>query len=113
MRLRRSSTTPGSDDGRRPFKITHPFHPLNGKELELVTYRHNWGEDRVYFYAGQNDLVSVPARWTDVLAPDPFVSVASGRALFRTGELKKLVTLITELDQSLVDQTAKTTPEDR
>ena len=63
MRLRTPSTTPGSDLGRRTFKITHPFHPLNGKELELVTDRHNWGEDRVYFYADQDDLVSVPARW--------------------------------------------------
>ncbi len=108
--MRTPSTTPRSDAGGRTFKITHPFHPLNGRELELVTYRHNWGEDRVYFYGEQNELVSVPARWTDVLAPDPFVSIASGRALFRTAELKRLVALINEMDQPLVDQAARTTP---
>ena len=80
-----------------------------------MTYRHNWGEDRVYFYSGKNELVAVPARWTDVLAPDPFVSVASGRAHFRTDELKKLVALLNELDQPLGDQatqSTKTTPKD-
>ena len=112
MRLRASSTTPRSDAERRVFKITHPFHPLNGKELELVTYRQNWGEDRVYFYSEKNELVSVPARWTDVLAPDPFVSVASGRALFRTDELKRLVAMLNELEPPLVDPAAKSTVKD-
>ena len=102
--LRTPSTAPRSDAERRTFRITHPFHPLSGKELELVTYRHNWGEDRVYFYSEQSQLISIPARWTDVLAPDPFVSVAAGRALFRTTELKKLVALVDEFDQSNVDQ---------
>ncbi|HIG28594.1 MAG TPA: hypothetical protein EYQ50_12665 [Verrucomicrobiales bacterium] len=110
MRLPTSSTTPRRDAEKRIFKITHPFHPLKGKVLEIVTYRRNWDEDRIYFYERKNELVSVSASWTDILAPDPFVSVASGRALFRTGELKRLVALINELDQPLVDQATKLIP---
>ncbi len=70
------------------------------------------GEDQVYLYSDQNELVSIPARWTDVLAPDPFVSVAAGRALFRTDELNKLVALLIELDQPLVGPATKSTPKD-
>jgi transposase len=43
--------------------VTHPFHPLHGREFSLVTYRHNWGENRVYFHQGEffdpEDLVQV------------------------------------------------------
>jgi hypothetical protein len=28
--------------------VTHPFHPLCGQDFEFVTYRQNWGEDRVH-----------------------------------------------------------------
>jgi hypothetical protein len=45
----------------------------------LVTYRHNWGENRVYFCDGQGRLKAVPAEWTDVFPPDPFIVIAGGR----------------------------------
>lgn len=64
-----------------------------------MTYRHNWGEDRVYFYNAEDELKSVPVQWTDVLEPDRFVAASSGRALFRTTELMELVLLLDELDQ--------------
>ena len=32
------------------FRVTHPFHPLLNQELELVSYRQSWGEERVYYY---------------------------------------------------------------
>jgi hypothetical protein len=47
----------------------------------------NWADDRVYGYDAQGDLVSLPAAWTDLVAQDPFVVVAAGRAPFRTVEL--------------------------
>ena len=25
--------------------MTHPFHPLAGRDFEFVAYRQNWGED--------------------------------------------------------------------
>jgi hypothetical protein len=62
-----------------------------------VTYRHNWGEDRVYFHNAEGRWTSIPAAWTTVLPEDPFVIVAAGRCLFRYGELLKLVDLVARL----------------
>ena len=62
--------------------MTHPFHPLYGRDFEFVAHRHNWGEDRVHLHDENGKLFSLPAGWTDVAAPDPFVVVAAGRCPF-------------------------------
>lgn len=77
--------------------MTHPFHPLFGKELELVTYRHNWGEDRVYFCDASGRLHALPASWTSVWAQDPFVVAAAGRSPFRLEDLRELADLVARL----------------
>ena len=59
-----------------------------------MTYRHNWGEDRVYFHDDQGKLSSVPARWTSIFPVDPFVSVAAGRSAFRLKDLMELSRLL-------------------
>jgi len=63
----------------------------------LVTFRHNWGEDRVCFYNPEGCLSSIPACWTTVVAEDPFVTVAGGRCFFRYEDLVKLVELVEKL----------------
>jgi uncharacterized protein DUF5372 len=62
--------------------------------LKLVTYRHNWSEDRVYFHDHSGRLCSIPAGWTTIMEADPFVTVAAGRCLFRYEDLLKLVDLL-------------------
>ncbi len=52
------SNTPQSNYHIRSFKVTHPFHPLLGKKYDLVTYRHNWGENRVYFHDKNRGLIN-------------------------------------------------------
>jgi hypothetical protein len=47
--------------------VTHPFHPLSGRDFEFVVYRQNWGEDRVHLRDESGQLFSVPAGWTDVV----------------------------------------------
>jgi hypothetical protein len=74
--------------------VIHPHHPLRGQSFGLVTYRHNWGEDRVYFHDGNGVLRSIPACWTTILPADPFVVVAAGRSLFRFEDLLKLADLV-------------------
>ncbi|MGO9975990.1 MAG: DUF5372 family protein, partial [Solirubrobacteraceae bacterium] len=39
-----SSNTPGRADPQR-VRVTHPFHPLCGREFEFVRQKKNWGED--------------------------------------------------------------------
>jgi Family of unknown function (DUF5372) len=88
------STTPDASSESRRFRITHPFHPWSGQEFELVTYLQTWGEHRVYFHKEGEHLVSVPASWTDIIAEDPVVQLATGRALFRALDLIELAQLL-------------------
>jgi hypothetical protein len=75
----------------------HPFHPWFEKTYQLVHYRHSWGEDRVYFHDETGVLWSVPARWTNVVADDPFVVVAAGRSAFRITDLIQLNRMVQEI----------------
>jgi hypothetical protein len=71
---------------------------LSGQEYELVGYGHTWGEQRVFFQEpGQPGIRSLPANWTDVDEPDPFLVVSAGRSYFRPEDLLQLVVLLTEL----------------
>jgi hypothetical protein len=78
--------------------VTHPFHPLFGREYELVGIRRLWGEARVYFEDDSGRLKLMPAEWTDAVAADPVVVIGAGRPLFRVEDLLRLVDLIRGLD---------------
>jgi len=73
--------------------VTHPFHPLYGRDFEFVAYRLNWGEDRVHLHDENGQLFSLPAAWTDVAAADPFVVIAADRCPFTTAGLLALADL--------------------
>lgn len=94
MHWQAPSTAPHGVGAPERFQITHPFHPLFGQEFDLVQYRRNWGEDRVYFHAAGIPLTSIPASWTNVSPVDPFVAVAAGRSMFRIEDLLELVELL-------------------
>ena len=68
----------------KPFRVTHPFHPLFNREFGLIEYRNNWGEDRVYFHDAEGQWQSILASCTDVGGVDPFVEIAAGRSFFVT-----------------------------
>lgn len=78
--------------------MTHPFHPLTGREFDLVVRRHTWAEDRVFFVGDDGRLCSVPAGWSDVVPADPFVVVAAGRSPLRVEDLLALAGLVEGLD---------------
>ena len=79
------------------MRVTHRFHPLFGRQLEFVKRRKNWDCDRVYVCDERGALVSLPAEWTDVVAEDPFVVIAAGRAPFHAARLLELAELVTRL----------------
>ena len=62
-----------------------------------MAHKSAWGEDRVYFYNEQQQLLAWPASWTDVIPADPFVTVAGGRAPFRADDLLELAELLRHL----------------
>ena len=88
------STTVNTAGTGETFRITHPYHPLYGREYKLITYWHGWGSHRVYFHDDAGRLRKIPACWTDVVADDPFVLVAAGRSAFRVADLLTLADLI-------------------
>ncbi len=77
--------------------MTHWFHPLFGRDFELVVLRQNWGEDRVHLHDENGKLFSLPAGWTDVAPADPFVVVAEGRCPFTIDGLQAVAELIDRL----------------
>ena len=87
--------------------MTHPFHPWRGRRFELFTYRHNWGEYRVWFFDDDEHLRSLPAAWTDVAPPDPFVAVAAGRAPFHLEDLRRLAALLRALDAGVAERVSR------
>jgi Family of unknown function (DUF5372) len=77
--------------------VTHPFHPLAGRELELLEHRNTWDEDRVFYREESGRLRSLPTAWTSVVPEDPFVTLAAGRCPFRLQDLRALALLVEQI----------------
>jgi len=80
-------------------RITHPFHPLTGQELDLVCRRRHWGEDRVVCRTPDGTLHTVTSDLTDVDPPNDFQRIAAGRAAFRTVDLLALRAVLDRLTE--------------
>jgi hypothetical protein len=81
-------------------RITHPFHPMVGREFELVCRRLHWGEDRVVYVGPDGALRSVSASLTDIDPSDDFRLLARDRAAFRTVDLLELCALLKRLSRN-------------
>lgn len=92
------------------MRVLHPFHPWAGQDFEFVKRRKNWRADRVYILGGHDELVSLPAEWTDVVVPDPFVVVSAGRSPFHITDLLELARLVGELKGRCSTSVKRTTP---
>ena len=88
------SNAPDAADQRRSFRVTHPFHPLFGREFDLINYTHCWGKDRVFYVDEADQVRSLLAHWTSAQADDPFVVVSARRSYFRVVDLLELAVLI-------------------
>lgn len=86
------------DGEARTFRVTHPFHPLHGCEFPLAIYKCTWGEDRAYYDDGKGRMAAIPACWTDLVAPDPFVAAADGRSPLHWGSLVDLAGIVASLE---------------
>ena len=80
--------------------MTHPFHPLYGREFVLADRRQTWGEDRVYFIDETGALRRLPAAWTSAAAPTAFEVIAAGRSPFRVDDLLRLAVLIARQEEA-------------
>jgi hypothetical protein len=78
-------------------RVTHPFHPLNGKQLPCVGERSNRQGRRLLLQVDGKTVCSVPPQWTDLAAPDPEIVMGKHRALFRVADLLELARLVEQL----------------
>ncbi len=85
------STTASDRNGeKKVFKIIHPFHPLKGKQYNIVTIKQTWGIERVFYYDKSKKLKSLLINWTDLAPIDPFVAQSKGRSIFCLSDLLAL-----------------------
>jgi hypothetical protein len=96
-------TAPDPHDGKKLFRVTHPFHPWRGRQFEFVDCRRCWEEWRVFYYTADMEMASFPAGWTDVGEVDPFVELSQGRALGRVQDLLRLARLAGDLKTGAVN----------
>jgi hypothetical protein len=88
------SNAPGGNDQVQCCQVTHCFHPLYGKVIEIVSITQNWGEDRIFYHQDDGLLTSIPAYWTSGYDPDVFNVISDGRSAFRFKELLELARLV-------------------
>lgn len=79
------------------MRVTHPFHPLNGRQLVCVGERYNRYGTRLLLRVDEDHICSVPRQWTDVVAPEPEVVIGGSRSLFRLADLLALADLVSQL----------------
>jgi hypothetical protein len=78
-------------------RVTHPFHPLSGKQFVCVGERYNVHGKRLLLQVDEMTICSVPPQWTDLAAPDPEIIIGKHRALFRLADLLDLARLVEQL----------------
>jgi hypothetical protein len=87
----------GSITATRLVRITHPFHPLSGKQFNCVGERYNPYGRRLLFQVDDGTICSVLEQWTDLVAPDPEIVLGKNRVLFRVADLLDLSRLVDQL----------------
>ena len=59
-----------------------------------MTRKHNWGEDRAFYYNQAGALRSFLSNVTDLVAMDAFGQASAGQSAFRTDDLLALRRLL-------------------
>jgi hypothetical protein len=77
--------------------VTHPFHPLSGRQLPCVGERYNRYGTTLLLETDDGAVCTVRPQWTDVVAPDPETVLGGRRALFRVADLLELAHLVDQL----------------
>jgi len=60
----------------------------------MIERKKIWGEYRILYIDGNDEMCLIHTSWTDVADEDPFVIVSNGRSAFRFDDLVKLSNLL-------------------
>ena len=83
---------------KQRIRVTHPFHPLRGREFELIEIVPIAGIRLVHYAADDGTMRTIRQAFTSARAVDPFARVAAGRSAFRVLDLLALAALLDGLD---------------
>ena len=84
---------------RTRFIITHPFHPLKGKEFKIVDIKEYWGKKYVIFSLNGRNGKSIPIEWTNLAPQDLFIKISKGQSLFKASDLLELYHILQTLKE--------------
>jgi hypothetical protein len=101
MSFNAPSIAPVTREESRRVRITHPFHPLSGKQFDLVEHRCIFSESYVYFHDDCGHLREIPAAWTDFVKGDVFVEIAAGRSPLHVMCMLELADLVERMAREL------------
>ena len=83
--------------------MTHPFHPLHGRVLEVMDRRRCESGDLLYLEVEAGRIAHLPEAWTSLSPPDPWLDIAAGRCLVRVEDLLRLADLIARMGEEAPD----------
>jgi hypothetical protein len=90
----RRRTTLARRANPQKFRITHPFHPLAGREFELLWCKDYSVERRACYLDKKGRHCEIPLSWTDLAPEDPLTTLSTNRSWFRVSDLLELARLI-------------------
>jgi hypothetical protein len=78
-------------------RITHPFHPLCGKNFPILKARRVAGVDRLSLRGSPDGSLAIPLEWTDQAPPSAFEHLGMQAPILDTRRLLELVELVQQL----------------
>ena len=81
--------------------ITHPFHPLQGKRLKILSTRKQGKQDIFSLTAEGIGIIAVLRDWTDRADPSPYVDLLEQPPILSVEHLITLSDLFSDLDERL------------
>ena len=66
------SNAPDGNEQVQYCTVTHPFHTLYGKKIQIISLKRSWDEYKVFYHQDDGRLISIPACWTSSYGPDIF-----------------------------------------
>ncbi len=78
--------------------ITHPFHPLQGQRLEILSTR-KWGEKDIFSLQTEAmGTIAVARDWTDKTDPGFYAELLEQEPILSVAHLVSLSELLNQLD---------------
>jgi hypothetical protein len=70
---------------------------LHGQQFTILYRQRHHGEDWLFFQNLEKHKDSIPACWTSLKPPNPYIAISDGRSLFCPKDLLELVQLIKDV----------------